>query len=235
MNATAEKKPLPIFTMIEVEDGFTIYRDAVPLETPRNLAVTVPTKALGEALLQECRAQGERLDLRTMPLTQMTLTALDITSRQRSEIISGIVRYGESELLCQRANEPADLVAAQDIAWTPYLDWCRDSLKADLCLGSGVVPFEQSAEALAALRDVVATFEAFPLTGVSEAVGVSGSLVLGLALVKGHATADEVFAAAELDALWQAKKWGDDPATEGRHAEIKRDLDVCARWFALLG
>jgi chaperone required for assembly of F1-ATPase len=228
------QKPQPVFSIKAEDTGFTVYRDADALQTPKNLRVTVPTMALAEEIVKECVGQGERLDLRQMPITQMTLTALDITSSHRDEVVTGIVRYGESELVCQRASEPADLVVAQHKAWQPHLDWCRTKFNIELRTGTGIVPFEQNPEALKALRAIVETFSAFPLTGLSEAVGVSGSLILGLALAMKQANPAIVFDAAELDQLWQAKKWGADPAMQGRHEEVKRDLEMCVRWFDLV-
>jgi chaperone required for assembly of F1-ATPase len=228
------KKPLPIYSIRPGEKGPTLYRDEKPLETPRNLPVSVPTDRIAQALLAECRLQEERLDLRKMPMMQMTLTAIDITSKQHREIVDGIMRYGESELLCQRASEPPDLVAAQSESWQPYLDWCKTKFGADLRLGSGIVPFEQESGALGALRTFIDPFEPFLLTGVSEAVGISGSLVLGLALTTGHADVSGVLAASELDNLWQSKKWGEDPASLARQEDIRRELENCARWLTLV-
>ena len=225
-------KPQPVFSIKPEPTGFTIYRDTEALQTPKNLPVTVPTQKLAEAILQECQAQEDRLDLRTMPLTQMTLTTLDITASHRDEVIAGIVRYGENELLCQRAAEPAELAAEQQKTWHPYLDWCKATYKADMQTGTGIAPFPQNPQALEALSAVVQSFDVFPLTGLSEAAGVSGSLVLGLALATGHANTTDVLAASELDQLWQSKKWGEDPAMQERHADIKRDLDLCVQWFA---
>jgi chaperone required for assembly of F1-ATPase len=125
-------------------------------------------------------------------------------------------------------------VAEQNKTWQPYLDWCKEAFTADLRTGQGIVPFEQNKEALAALRREIEKGDAFLLTGLSEACGTLGSLVLGLALMAGRAGAEAVFEAAELDHNWQNKKWGEDPVSQSRHADIKRDLDVCARWFALL-
>ncbi|MGB9151917.1 MAG: ATP12 family protein [Alphaproteobacteria bacterium] len=228
------QKPQPIYSVKAESNGFTVYRDADALQTPKNLHVTVPTRTLAEAIVAECVGQGERLDLRQMPMTQMTLTALDITASHRGEVITGIVRYGENELVCLRATEPEDLVAEQNKAWQPYLDWCREKFKVELQTGHGITPVQQKPEALTELRAVVQTYDTFPLTGLSEAVGVSGSLVLGLALATKHADTAAVFQTAELDQLWQAKKWGIDPAMQGRHEEIKRDLEICAKWFDLV-
>ena len=227
-------KPQPVFSVQSESTGFTVYRDDAALQTPKNLSVTVPTQVLADAIVQECCAQKDRLDLRTMPLTQMTLTALDITTSHRDEVITSIVRYGESELLCQRTAEPADLAAEQQRVWQPYLDWCKATYAADMHTGTGIAPFPQNAAALVALRTAVQAFDVFALTGLSEAVGVSGSLVLGLALAAGYADPATVLAAAELDQLWQNKKWGEDPAVQARHVDILRDLALCVQWLALL-
>lgn len=225
----------PVFSIKPEAEGFTVYRGAEPLQTPKNLPVTVPTQALADKIVEECASQGERLDLRKMPITQMALTALDITASHREEVIKGIVRFGESELVCQRAADPADLVEEQNKIWQPYIDWAEEKFKIGLRTGNGVIPFAQDSETLDRLRAVVESYDAFPLTGVSEAVGTSGSLILGLALATGHADPEAVFDAAELDQLWQAKKWGVDPAMQGRFDDIKRDLDICATWFKLVG
>ena len=228
-------KKQPVFSVKAEGEGFSLYRDAEALRTPRNLNLTVPTQILADAMAQECGGQGDKMDLRKMPLTQMALTSIDIASQHRADVVDGIMRFGDNELLCQRATDPVDLVAEQDNVWQPYLVWCKATFNADLRTGSGIIPFEQNQEALTSLRGFVEQLDAFRLTGLSEACGTLGSLVLGLALIKGNADATAVFEAAELDHIWQNKKWGQDPAAEGRHADIKRDLAMYSQWFALLG
>ncbi len=224
----------PAFSIHPDGSGFVLHRSGKALETPLHFPLAVPTQALAEEIVREFDTQGEKTDLRKMPLTQMALTALDITAQNRAALIGGLMRHAETELLCQRATNPTDLVAEQNKVWQPYLDWCEKELGADLRVGSGIVPFDQNKSALAALQKQVETLDSFFLTGLGEAAKTLGSLVLGLALMKGRACVAEAFAAAELDSLWQGQKWGEDPVTQARHAEIKRDLDVCALWFALL-
>ena len=194
-------KQSPVFSVKTEDSRFTVYRGSTPLQTPKNLSVTVPTQRLADALVQECVGQGERLDLRQMPLMQMTLTSIDITAFKRDEIIASILRYGETELLCQRAAEPDDLIREHYRVWHPYLTWCKEKFGADFQVGAGIAPVAQKPETLNALRVVVQGFETYTLTGLSEAVGISGSLVLGLALATGHADSQAIFAAAELDSF----------------------------------
>jgi chaperone required for assembly of F1-ATPase len=213
--------------------GYGIFRDNKVLETPAHHPFIVPTRTLAEAVAEEFSSQGQKMDLRKMPITQLALTAIDVSGPKRAEIIDAIMRLGESELLCQRASDPPDLVAEENRVWQPYLAWCKQRYKADLCTGSGIIPFDQNPQALAALRACLDTLDAFTLAGLSEACHSLGSLVLGLALLDGRADAASAFEAAELDHLWQSRKWGDDPVSEARLGAVMSDLDTCARWFAL--
>lgn len=228
-------KKLPEHSLHSQDGLHTLMRDGAAMKTPRNLDLAVPYLAVAEAVLAECRAQTqERLDLRTMPVTQMALTVLDVTSAKRGEIISNILRYGETELLCQRADEPAKLKEAQAAAWQPYLDWAKTAYGAELSVTTGIAPAPQAATSLAALRAVIDRMNDYELTGLSEAVGVSGSLVLGLALAAGHSSVEEIFKAAEFDRLWQVAEWGEDEEAAARLAAVRADLDFCRRWLSLI-
>jgi chaperone required for assembly of F1-ATPase len=46
--------------------------------------------------------------------------------------------------------------------------------------------------------------------------------------------ADQAFAAAQLDELYQIERWGEDPTSTLRHENIKHDIAAGARFLALL-
>jgi chaperone required for assembly of F1-ATPase len=213
---------------------FEVLRDNEPLLTPAGARLALPTGPVAEAVIGEFAQQGEKNDVRKMPLTQLALTALDRVCPQQEETIQGIMAYGDTELLCQRAENPPELIAEECQTWQPYLDWCETEFKAALTTGTGIVPFRQNPEALAALRAAVEKLDAFALAGLQEACGLLGSLVLALALLRGKADARAVLQAAELERLWQNRKWGEDQALQSRAAEIERDLATVERWFELL-
>ncbi len=215
-------------------NAFVVCREGRDVRTPSGAPLAVFQKALVEALAAEIDRQGEKPDVRKMPFVQMAQTAIDIVGPRKKETVESLIRYGETELLCQRAESPADLAAAQDKAWKPYLDWCEKRFGAALKTGSGIVPPKQDEKALASLRRFLEAQDAFVLEGLSAASGATGSLVLALALMEGRATVGEAFEAAEFDSLWQSKTWGEDPLVQARHAEIRRDIEMCAAWFSLL-
>lgn len=213
-------------------DGFAVLCDGKPLSTPNGAVLRVPSRALAEAIAGEFAAQGPKPDVRTMPLTQLALTALD--KAPQPALIEALMRFGETELICQRATHPSDLVAEEEKTWQPYLDWCRTRFNAELRTGEGIVPFRQNPEALAALRAFIGTLPVFSLVALSEACHALGSLVLGLALFCGSADSAQAVEAAEVERIWQNRKWGEDPELQARRGAIERELATVKQWLELL-
>ena len=194
----------------------------------------MPTRALGETVVDEWLAQGEKLKHETMPMTQLALTALDIIGKKRETTIAELTAYANSDLLCHFADLPPALSERQRKIWQPILDWCALRFDALLLAKPGIMPIAQSPDSKAALRRAITSFDDFRLTGLRQAVDLCGSLVLGLALIDRHLTAAQVFNASELEALFQMEKWGEDPDILIRQAGIKTDLAQCEKWFSLL-
>jgi chaperone required for assembly of F1-ATPase len=213
---------------------FLLYCDGKPLETPAGKAYSLPTAALAEAVAEEWRAQTDKIVPTTMPLTQLAATAIDIVAKDRERIERQIVAHAATELLCHRADKPETLAARQQEIWQPLLNWCATRFGALLCPAEGVMPVAQKPDAILSMHKAVEAYDDFMLSGLSNAVDTSGSLVLGLALAERVRSAEEIFKAAELDADFQANKWGMDPVTEARFDAIRKDLETCERWFGLL-
>ena len=66
-----------------------------------------------------------------------------------------------------------------------------------------------------------------------RATTLGGSLVLGLAMLRGEVESAGLFEAAFLDELWQAERWGSDYEAEERRAGIKAELDQAHRFLTL--
>ena len=57
--------------------------------------------------------QGETIDPRAMPLTGLANAAIDRIAPDTDAFARGLAIFGESDLLCYRAEGPAPLVARQ--------------------------------------------------------------------------------------------------------------------------
>jgi chaperone required for assembly of F1-ATPase len=203
---------------------FNILLDHKILNTPAGHAYTCPTHALADAVAAEWAAVADKINPKLMPMTQLTATALDLVPTQRAVIIDQIAAYAATDLLCYRAAEPAALAIRQQEVWQPYLDWAMRQFDALLKTTTGVQPVTQDAQAILALRRAVEACDDFHLAALQNAVTVSGSLVLGLALITRWCDADAIFHAAELDASFQMERWGREEAAVERQKAVRGEL-----------
>ena len=216
-----------------VEGGWGIQLDGRALRSPAKRPFLLPTEALAEAIAGEWQAQGEKVDPGSMPLMQFAATAIDRLADDRSTLIEEIAGYARSDLICYRAEEPPLLAQRQEATWQPLVAWAAERYDVALNVTTGIVAVEQPAHALATFRRVLEACDLFALTALAAATGSAGSLVIALALAEGRLSADEAAAAALLDELFQAEKWGSDPEAERRRAAIRADLAAAKRFHAL--
>lgn len=212
---------------------FQVCLDTRSVKTPGRSELLLPSRALAEAVAGEWAAQGESIDLAAMPLTVLAWAAVDRVRPARERAIAEAAAYGGHDLICYRADGPADLVARQHDAWQPLLDWAARELDASLTVTTGIVSVPQSEAALAALRLAVAGRDDFELVALGAAVKAAGSLVIGLALCAGHIDAQAACDAAQLDETYQSERWGKDQEAARRRATIRTDLEAAARMVAL--
>jgi chaperone required for assembly of F1-ATPase len=217
-----------------VGDGRRILLDGRPVKTPGRQDLALPSDALAEAVADEWNAQEERIDPRTMPLTELANAALDRIVPDPAAFARGLSAYGESDLLCYRAEGPAPLVRRQTERWDPILAWAQQFYDVVFELATGVMHMRQPSETVERLDAAVAARDPFALAGLSPLVTVSGSLLIALALAEGALALDAAWAAATLDEQWQAEQWGEDTEAAAALAARRRDFEAAARFLALL-
>jgi chaperone required for assembly of F1-ATPase len=220
--------------VVEAEGGFIIQLDGKTLQTPAKLVLRVPSRALAEAIATEWQGQGVTVKPLTLALTRLVSTAIDRVATRRAEVVAEIAKYAETDLLCYRAEEPAELADRQRRAWQPLLDWAAECYDAALAVTAGITPLPQAPAALAAIVRAVSEHDAMMLVALHLATTACGSVVIGLALVAGKVSPEEAFAAAQLDETYQIEKWGEDAEQMRRRAGLKEDITLAARFAALL-
>lgn len=199
----------------KVEGGYTVRLDGRPVKTPAKTLLVVPTKALAERIAAEWDAQDDAIDPGTMPFTRSANAALDKVAQQRGEVADLIAAYGDADLTCYRADSPAELVARQAEAWDPLLEWIGQRYGVQLVPVSGVMHQPQDASTLKVLSDETHALDDFALTAFHDLVGMSGSLVIGLAALENLHPAKHLWALSRIDETYQEELWGkDDEASE---------------------
>jgi len=214
--------------------GVAILLDGRPVKTPARASLAVPTEELAEAIVAEWNAQGEEIDPRTMPLTGLANAAIDRVAPDPRAFAAGLARYGESDLLCYRADAPQPLVERQAEAWDPLLAWARRRFDVDFETVAGIMHRPQPPATVDRLAGAVASREPFRLAALSPLVTISGSLVIALALAEGEIGLGEAWAAATLEEAWQAEKWGEDALAVAALEARRREFEAAYLFLTLL-
>ncbi len=222
-------------TVIEVDGGFGVNLDQRRLRTPSGAHFVAPTRALAEACAEEWAGQGTHIIPASMPITQLAFAAIDHTPNRRDELGDYIAKFGETDLVCHRAEAPADLVARQAAAWDSVRDWCAAFVGADLPVVTGVLPAGVSPGKLAKLRAAALALDDFRLTALAQAAGLAGSAAIAFALTHGALTPAAAFEAAALDDLWSQEKWGADAEAQARLDRQRAEFESLAQFIASLG
>ena len=187
------KRPLPKkfykdVSVTPLDEGFGLALDGRPVRTPGARAAGRSKHALAEALADEWRGQGERINPATMPKTRLVNTALDGVAREMEATAAEIAKFAGSDLLCYRAGAPENLVAEQEAAWKPVLDFFRDGISAPFVCAEGVMFVAQPEESVAAVkrwsRRSGAGDGALRLTALHIMTTLTGSVLIALALAR---------------------------------------------------
>lgn len=196
--------------------AFLLLRDNEALHSPGGTALMMPVESLAFELAKELSASNSQSSPIVGPLEHLTALALDRVRLDREAYFADVLAYGSSDLLVHRAEGPSELVRRQAANWDPVLDWAATALGAQLRVGMGICPINQSESALNALESALhgSLAEAlsldFALAAMSEMTALSGSLVLALATAHGWLPSKEAWSISIVDEDWQAERWGVD-------------------------
>ena len=208
--------------------------DGKPVKTPVGNVVSLPTRALADAIADEWRAQRTTIEPQTMVLTKLANTAIDRVAPSSAGARQQLLSFAESDVVCYRAESPSELVSRQKLAWDPLLSWTRERFSSSLRVVSALSFIEQDEASLRALGAALAKLDTFSLAALYAAASLCGSLVIALALSERRLDPEQTFAAANLEKIFQAERWGWDPR-ETAKADLERaELNQISRFFALL-
>jgi chaperone required for assembly of F1-ATPase len=222
---------------LEAGGGFCVLLDGRPVRLPGTGApLAVAARPLAEAVAEEWAraggAKGGEMSFEDVPLTRLVGTAQERIAPDPGPTAEAIARYGETDLLCYRAEDPR-LAAEQAGQWGPLLDWAALQLDAPLRVTTGLMPVAQDPMALAALRRAVAAAPPVALAGLGVLVPSLGSLVLGLAVLRGRLAAEEAHALSILDERFQERLWGLDAEAAARRERVAGEVALAGRLLRL--
>ncbi len=214
-----------------------ILLDGKPIHLPNGGVLRVGPPALAEAIAEEWRlaggGKGGEMSFADTPLTRLAGTARERIAPDPSPTADAVARYGETDLLCYRAEIPPALAEHQARHWQPWLDWAARAFDAPLRVTAGVLPVRQHHDSINALRRVVGGYDPYVLAGLGIAVPALGSLVLGLALAEARLDAAEAHRLGALEELFQVEQWGEDDEAAQRRSNVAADIALAERFIRL--
>ena len=226
-----------IVTVAPDGEEHRILLDGKPMHLPNGGVLRIGPAALAEGCAEEWRraggAKGGEMSYLDTPLTRIAGTARERIAHDPVTTADAIARYGESDLLCYRADAPQALADLQAARWQPWLDRAEREYGARARVTSGVGYLRQHHDWTGALRRAVVAHDAYMLAGLGIAVPALGSLVLGLALAQGCLDAGEAHALGALEELFQVEQWGEDEEAAARRASVAEDIAVADRFMRL--
>ena len=224
-------------TAAPIDGGFTILLDGKPMHLPGGATLRLEHAPLAQEVAREWQLAGGgkegEMSFADTPLTRLAGTAQARIGADPWPTIDAIARYGETDLLCYRAETPAELARRQQEMWQPWLDWAEQRHRAKLRVTAGIVAVRQHRDSIAALRAAVGALDPWALAALGVAVPALGSLVLGLALADQAIDPATAHALGALDELFQVEQWGEDAAAAARRLAVAEDIAVAARLIAL--
>ncbi|MCF3972349.1 ATP12 family chaperone protein [Paracoccus salsus] len=217
----------------DLQEGWEVALDDRPVRTPGKHPLILPTLPLAQAIADEWDAQVDVIDPYSMPLTRAANSAIEKVAPQFSAIAAMLADYGGTDLLSYRADQPEMLIRMQAEGWDPLIDWAATELRAPLRITHGVIPVAQDPEVLKRLRDEVEALDSFGLTALHDLVTLPGSLIIGLAVLRGRIDADHAHRLSRIDETYQARQWGEDEEAMAAAENRRRSILSAARLWEL--
>ena len=211
----------------ESANGFAITLDGRPIRTPSGREVTAPARKIADAIAAEWNAQGDDINPLTMPLTRFANSVVEAVVDRVDAVAEDVAKYFQSDLLFYRAGHPEALVAREAAAWDPVVFWAADTLGAHFILAEGIVHVRQPDTAVAAARAALPD-DPWSIAALHVVTSLTGSALLGLALLRGVLDQGQVWAAAHVDEDWNIEKWGIDEEVAARRAARRVDFEAAA-------
>ena len=193
------------------ESKFGILLDQNLLQTPQKKDCLISNIRIAKDLLKEWSSIQDDINFHNMPVTQICFASLDRKGKEKIILLNKLTEYGMTDLLFYRDTSGTELEKLQSKKWDKLLDWIQNKLDLDFKIVNGIMPVEQPKENYNTFFNELEKLDCISLTALSDIVTLSGSLILGLLLLKKKIISKQAWSLAKVDEEWQRTKWGTIP------------------------
>jgi len=210
------------------DDGYVVKLDGRVIKTPLKEPLTLSTKALANQVAAEWDGQGEEIDPKSMPFTQLSNGAQDLLGQHRDQIVETLVGFIDADLICYRARNPDDLVARQTAHWQPLVDWFADEFGVALNVTNDLSLIAQDQRLAPILRRHIQSYNNFQISALHELATISKSISIALAVTVGRLSVEQAWAVARVDEDFQISRWGEDEEAAENARMLHQSFDEAA-------
>ncbi|WP_282760992.1 ATP12 family chaperone protein [Komagataeibacter saccharivorans] len=219
-------------------DGlFGVELDGRPIRLPGGAVLCVASAALAEAIAAEwAQAGGEKGGMFTpddLPMTRITGSMIERVAPDPAAQVAALLQYVDGELLCYRADYPAQLCTRQKAEWDPQLAWLRARHGIDMAVTQGIMPLVQPQGVQAAWQELLDRLDNATLAALGVMVPAMKSIVLGYAVATGALSAARAADIASVDELTQMAIWGRDEKQVETLRLLTAEVEDAARFLRL--
>jgi chaperone required for assembly of F1-ATPase len=218
--------PKRFYTTVTTEQqgaGWSVLLDGRILKTPTRRDILLNQQPLVEALAEEWRAQGERIEPDTMPVMRIVSIALDRTPLDRADVTTDMLGFIDTDLVCYRADQ-ANVAERQARAFAPVIDFIEKHYHLTLNITDGLLPLRQPASLAPATQAQLAQMDDLRFTALAFLTPLTGSLFAALALAAGALSAEDAYLLSRIEEDVQAELYGADPEVEEKLQSKQRDI-----------
>uniref|UniRef100_A0AC34QA15 ATP synthase mitochondrial F1 complex assembly factor 2 n=1 Tax=Panagrolaimus sp. JU765 TaxID=591449 RepID=A0AC34QA15_9BILA len=211
-------KPRRFYKQVTVEDeinenggrNYMVLLDKHKLKTQAGKVLKVDSEPLALAIAQEWDAQKEFINKPLMRITGLAFTAIDNPLNETKESLTEkIMEYLDTDTLLHFASEPQNLVKLQHEKWAPILKWFNDTHGLDIKATDNLVDLPQiSGNDRSTIKRYLLSHNFWSLNGIQYGVEGAKSLIVTMALMGCHISAEEATHLSHLEQIYQAKVWG---------------------------
>lgn len=216
-----------------VSGGFAVSLDKRAVKTPKGEVLTLPNPAVAALVAREWEAVEDYVDYAAMPLTRLGFAAVDHLCDPEGAVAEAS-RYAETDLVAYPSDYPQALIEREAAAWEPVIGWLKAELGLEIVQNRSIMHRPQPEATVAGIGALVAAAAPYERAGLMAATPLLGSVVLAIALWKGHLSGEAAFEASRVGEAFQVETWGDDAEARQRAESHKADVISLEAWFKAL-
>jgi chaperone required for assembly of F1-ATPase len=221
------------------DHGFMILLDQKPIRTPQKNYLLIPDETLAQSIAAEWVEQDEIIHPSTMPLTQILMTAQDITHHNRPRIIEEIVSYINTDLLCYRAPDITPHGQQQNRVWGHVISLLETYFATPILVTNDMIMLQQAGVIHNRVTEFLNNLDDILLTVFHILAQETGSVFLCMGFFQELINTHELQEAMALDdtikgQLYREDLYGAAPDEERKRAERALFITAAARIISLL-